>query len=164
MLKYTVEKWDKNQDKLRKHIEENMELYNTADYEDIIKMMLDVVFEQDEFSDDDPKLDTANITTIDNGDYQGTQLFVIPFDTYQPSEYEYLMTYIYYGSCSGCDTLQAIQFYSYNELTSNIEYREQFIDDMMKLCLDLARNIIVPYNTGWRYEDKFEHVEGYVED
>ena len=48
------------------------------------------------------------MTVIDDGDYQGTQIFIIPEDTYQPSVGDYVMTDTYYGSCSGCDTLQRI--------------------------------------------------------
>jgi hypothetical protein len=53
------------------------------------------------------------MTVIDDGDYQGTQIFIIPTDTYQPSVKDYVMTDTYYGSCSGCDTLQAISGYDY---------------------------------------------------
>lgn len=93
------------------------------------------------------KLDTDHITIIDNGDYQGTLLFVIPYDNYQPSECEHIMTYIDYGSCSGCDALEAIR------------YSETLVDDLMYICKDIVSNTIKPYNHGWRYSDMWEFVE-----
>lgn len=49
------------------------------------------------------------IHQIDDGDYQGTLIFVIGAGGYQPSRYWYVK--VGYGSCSGCDTLQAIRGY-----------------------------------------------------
>lgn len=74
------------------------------------------------------------MTVIDNGDYQGTQIFLIPMETYQPSVEDYVYTNTYYGSCSGCDTLQAIQSYDYNELPN-----EEQIKDYMTLALHLLQ-------------------------
>ena len=102
---------------------------------------------------DDKTWDVGNITEIDNGDYQGTLLYLIPRDTYQPSEYDYLMTYVNYGSCSGCDTLQAIQNYEKEEIT------EGQLKDFMSLCKDLICCMIKPYNCGWREEEEFLPVE-----
>lgn len=53
--------------------------------------------------------DSTNIVEIDHGDYQGTLIYVIPETGYSPDKYWYVR--IYYGSCSGCDTLQAINMY-----------------------------------------------------
>lgn len=47
-----------------------------------------------------------NIHVINDGDWSGTGIFIIPEkDVYQPGIEDYLMTHTYYGSCSGCDTL-----------------------------------------------------------
>ena len=75
------------------------------------------------------------ITIIDDGDYQGTQLFIIPFDCYRPSASEYLITHTYYGSCSGCDTLLGIQGYS-DELPS-----EEQVKEYMTLALHLVQKL-----------------------
>ena len=99
------------------------------------------------------KLDLEKITEIDNGDYQGTLLFLIPFDTYQPFEYEYLMTFVGYGSCSGCDTLQSIQHGYHQKLT------EGQVNDFMTLCKDILTNTIRPYNCGWREQEVFNQAE-----
>lgn len=50
--------------------------------------------------------DLTRIHEIDDGDYQGTLLFVVAAQGYQPSTY--WATKVSYGSCSGCDTLEAI--------------------------------------------------------
>jgi hypothetical protein len=54
-------------------------------------------------------LDPSRITEIDHGDYQGTLLFVIASNNYQPDTFWYVK--VSYGSCSACDTLQAILGY-----------------------------------------------------
>jgi hypothetical protein len=79
-------------------------------------------------------------------------LFVIPQKCYEPAEFEYLLTYVGYGSCSGCDTLQRIFGYGGENLT------EEQINDLMKLCKDILTNIVKPYNGGWRHENDFEQV------
>jgi hypothetical protein len=61
-------------------------------------------------SDEYDKPDPERIHEIDDGDYQGTLVYVIGGSGYQPSRYWYVK--VGYGSCSGCDTLQAICGYS----------------------------------------------------
>lgn len=51
-------------------------------------------------------LDKDRIHEIDDGEYQGTLAYLIAKKGYQPDGYWF--TKVYYGSCSGCDTLQAI--------------------------------------------------------
>lgn len=48
--------------------------------------------------------DPERIHQIDDGDYQGTLVFVIGAQGYQPSTY--WATSVGYGSCSGCDALE----------------------------------------------------------
>jgi hypothetical protein len=54
--------------------------------------------------------DPDRIHEIDDGDYQGYLLYAIGAQGYQPSTYWTVL--VGYGSCSGCDTLQAISSYS----------------------------------------------------
>lgn len=159
MLKFCIEQWDKNKDKLQKDIENNFAEYNNASYKDLVVKVVDVIFNDEDNNYYDEKFDSKNIIEIDNGDYQGTLLYIIPQDTYQPSESEYLMTYVGYGSCSGCDTLQAIQMWSYDDEDVEDGEKEQFTKDMMSLCLNLVQNTIKPYNYGWRKDDRFVVVE-----
>lgn len=156
MLKFCIEKWDKNKDRLRKDIESNLEEYNSNSYDYLVKKVVDLIF-NDEDGASWEEFDSANITEIDNGDCQGTLLYMIPRKTYQPSEYEYLMTYVGYGSCSGCDTLQAIQIWNIKDTSD--EEKDKFTEDMIGLCLDIVQNTIKPYNYGWRSDERFTVIE-----
>lgn len=55
------------------------------------------------------ELDHERVHEIDDGDYQGTLLYVIAAKGYQPRDYHFVK--VGYGSCSGCDTLQGIKDY-----------------------------------------------------
>ena len=104
------------------------------------------------------KYDTWNseeITVIDNGDYQGAQLFLFHKDTYQPSPADYMITFEYYGSCSGCDTLMAIQDWSYKQEPPT----EMQVRDYMALCLNLIQQMRFPYwEQGW-FDERDERKE-----
>ncbi len=83
--------------------------------------------------------DIDNITVINQGDYQGTLVYVIPEKTYQPDTYWYVK--IFYGSCSGCDTLQGICDYS-----DNVPNEEQ-LKDYETLCLHVIQKLRVMGDT-----------------
>lgn len=151
MLKIIRDRWDQNKEKLRDSLTSGND-FNSCDYLDLVKLSFEVVFNSGE-DKTSRRLSIEEITEIDNGDYQGTLLYLIPFKTYQPSESEYLMTYVGYGSCSGCDTLQAIQDYSDKPLT------EGQVSDFMTLCKDILTNTIKPYNNGWRENEDYNQVE-----
>lgn len=89
MLKYCRDKWYENKDKLEKALREANNL-NECEYKELVVMVVKHILNPGE--DDYNTYDSKNITVIDNGDYQGTQLFIIPMDTYQPDEYEYILT------------------------------------------------------------------------
>ncbi|EGT3640495.1 TPA: hypothetical protein ACP6IR_000056 [Clostridioides difficile] len=148
MIKYCKEKWIKNKTRLHEALLEsdfiNRDSY--CSYEDLVKLSVKHIL-NDNINEDD-EWDVDNISEIDNGDYQGTLLYLIPKKTYQPNEYEYLMTYVGYGSCSDCDTLINIQDSD----------SEDSIEDYMCLCKDIICNIIKPYNFGWREDDKYNVV------
>ena len=139
-------RWGMYKDELRKILSERTGL-NDCSYEDLVKITFETIYNSYEESDHD-KLDLDAITVIDNGDYQGTLLFVIPYKCYQPSESEHIMTYIGYGSCSGCDALEAAKDWSGIE-----KLTEQQISDFMNICKDLVCNAIKPYNNGWREDE-----------
>ena len=73
-------------------------------YEAIVRAVIEAITDDDHRFDPDPE----RIHRIDDGDYQGTQLFVIGRKGNQPSDYWFVK--VGYGSCSGCDTLQAIAY------------------------------------------------------
>jgi hypothetical protein len=145
MIKYCLKKWDENKDDLELALQRYSNI-NCCDYLDLVKLVVKNIL-GDEW-------DAEKITEIDDGDYQGTLLFLIPMKTYQPSEYEYLATFVSYGSCSGCDTLLAIQDYLDKPAT------EKQIKCFMALCKDLVANMRKPFNNGWRSEPEFEEVVG----
>ena len=158
MIKYCIEKWDKNKDLLRSALDNNKLLNHVLnkndddpleylEYKDLVKLTVMFIL------NDENEWDANKIKEIDDGDYQGTLLYLIPEDTYQPDSSEYLMTFVDYGSCSGCDTLQAIQCFL------DTKSRDKSIDDLMNLCKDLICNMIKPYNTGWRHDEKFDMIE-----
>lgn len=99
-----------------------------GEYMDIVKSVVEVI------SDDDYDVpDPGRIHQIDDGEYQGTLVFVIGAKGYQPSKYWYV--YVDYGSCSGCDTLQAIHEYS------DEPPNEGQINDYMTLALHIVQGI-----------------------
>ena len=140
MIKEFVERWNKYKGNLEEYFRNTkQEKYDS--YEEIVKLLFKEVINQEEING--YKFDIQNITIVDNGDYQGTQIFIIPLDSYQPDETEYIVTNTYYGSCSGCDTLQAISSYDYEELPN-----EDQIKDYMQLALNLLQKC------KWLYEEE----------
>lgn len=146
MVKYCVKKWNDNKDNLEKKLRK-VPGWNSCDYKDLLELIVDQILNNGE---EDGEWNTDAITEIDNGDYQGTILFLIPRNTYQPFEGDYLLTYVGYGSCSGCDTLLSIQDFNDELLT------DKQVKDFMMLCKDIVVNMILPYNTGWRHSDEFD--------
>jgi hypothetical protein len=149
LIVYALKKWNAHSKDLKKAISESVDNYSW-EYKDMIKLVVRHILNGGD--DDDLRWDENQITEIDNGDYQGTLLYVIPEDSYQPSEYQYLMTYVGYGSCSGCDTLQSIKDYGCEKPT------ESQVDQYMMLCKDIIQNLIKPYNIGWRDQEDFMEV------
>ncbi|MGX4591652.1 hypothetical protein ACWJU5_16230 [Clostridioides difficile] len=148
MIKYCKEKWIKNKTRLHEALLESDFINHDSycSYEDLVKLSVKYILNDN--TNEDDEWDVNNISEIDDGDFQGTLLYLIPKKIYQPSEREYLMTYVGYGSCSGCDTLIDIQ--DGNSKDS--------IEDYMYLCKDIICNIIKPYNSGWREDDKYNIV------
>lgn len=72
-------------------------------YEDIVDAIVRAINPDGDYDGPDP----SRIHTIDDGDYQGTIVFVIGAGGYQP--HRYWATTVSYGSCGGCDTLQGIR-------------------------------------------------------
>ena len=151
MIKYCLDKWNKNSEKLEEVLSKDKSL-NNRDYRYLVELVVKHILNDDDngFGEN---WDSDNITIIDDGHYQGTLLFAIPRDTYQPAEYEYLMTYVSYGSCSGCDALQSIQGWE-----SNVPPTTEQLKDYMTLCRDLVCNMVRPFKSGWREMPEFDTV------
>jgi hypothetical protein len=146
-MKIIRDRWNENQEKLEKVFEnKSREELENLRYKDLVTIAFDTIY-NDRKESHFTNVDTSKITQIDDGEYQGTLLFLLPFDTYQPHEGEYLMTYVGYGSCSYCDTLWGIQA---------LEDKEDMIRDYMCLCKDILAHAIKPYNDGWRNATAFD--------
>lgn len=76
--------------------------HHPASYETIVEAVVRTI--NPDGNSDGP--DLSRIHQINDGDYQGTLVFVIAAGGYQP--YEYWFVRVWYGSCSGCDSLEAI--------------------------------------------------------
>lgn len=151
MIKIMKTQWDKNKANLFKTLAARADL-GDCEYIDLVRETFEVIYNTD-LPEQLLPVDTSKITMIDNGDYQGTLLFALPFVTYQPAEFEYLMTYVGYGSCSGCDALLFAQSGVIGK-ANNAQ-----LSLFMNLCKDIAANTIRPYNVGWRADDDFGAAE-----
>lgn len=129
MEKQIVKQWDANKDKLAEYFRNTPQREYCGSYLEILKKVFELVLIDKEYMLD-------KITVVDDGDYQGTQIFLIPENTYQPSESEYYITSVSYGSCSGCDTLQAINGYSDDEKPD-----ENKVQEYMTLSLHLIQRM-----------------------
>lgn len=131
MLPDIIKQWEENKNKLEDYFRTTkQDQYD--EYEIIVKKIVEIIL-TDGYNGCD--YDVSKVTVVDNGDYQGTQIFLIPTNTYQPDIEDYLITHTYYGSCSGCDTLQGINGYSYELPT------EDQVKDYMTLALHLVQKM-----------------------
>ena len=96
-------------------------------YQDIVTAVVKWVLRHSEGWE---RPDPERIHLIDDGDYQGTLVFVIGAHGYQPSKYWAVK--VGYGSCSGCDTLEAIRF------EDDPEVRRK---DLMTLALHIVQGL-----------------------
>lgn len=128
MIKKFVDLWENHKSEVEAYIRKTPQS-EYDDYDALVKILIKYVINK---GDNEYYID--DLTVIDNGDYQGTQLFIIPRTTYQPDVDDYIMTHVYYGSCSGCDTLLRISGYN-----AGLPSDEQ-VNDYMSLLLHLLQN------------------------
>lgn len=144
MIKEFVQAWDSR----KSHLEDWFKKTKQQDlsYESILKGIIDNVINPG--IEEGKKWASENIHTIDDGDYQGSQLFIVPMDTYQPEPYEYFITYQDYGSCSGCDLLESIRGYS-SEFPGDTQIKQYM---MLALHLLQRCRYIVDNKSYWEEE------------
>ena len=101
-------------------------------YKDLVEFLFTLVINPavSEMSEFWNGFDIDKITEIDDGSYQGTLIYMIPRDTYQPDVRDYVYTSIYYGSCTVCDALQNAQS----------DEKESCIKEMMAISLHIIEN------------------------
>ena len=112
----------------KKDLEAVFSMEHPSSYMEVVKAVVQVISNGD-YGTPDPN----RIHEIDDGDYQGTLVYVIAETGYQPSTYWYVK--VAYGSCSGCDTLQAICGYD-NGAPSSAQ-----VSDYMTLALHVVQGL-----------------------
>lgn len=152
MLKYCTNKWFKNKHKLEDAIRKDENIYS-CNYGYLVELIVKYIL-NDEDAGWGELWNEKEISEIDNGDYQGTLLYLIPSKMYQPGPSNYLMTFAEYGSCSVCDTLEGIQSEHYGKKPT-----EEQVEDYMTLCLHLVQRMIKPYKGFYDNDEEFEEEE-----
>lgn len=122
MIKEYVKQWDENKHLLEEWFKNNI----PSSYEEIHEKLFELVLKPiDGWSE--WNLECKRV--IDDGHYQGTILFVMCPNRYQPSFDDYVFTYVNYGSCSGCDTFESIM----------CDSREKQLPQLMELALHMVQ-------------------------
>ena len=141
MIKQFIKAWDANKDKLKEYISTHP-IEDSSTYEQLLtslfKYVINPYFAQEA---DMNEYNLDKIHRIDDGDYQGTLVFLIPENVYQPMLIHYVMTGVEYGSCSYCDVLQGIIYGS--ELEDKPS--DGRTNSLMKLCLHMLQRCKIPY-------------------
>lgn len=137
MIKIIAENWNTG----KKYLKNALLKMNPANltYKTLVEEVVENIINRG--SNCECNYNVNNISCIDDGDYQGYLLFVIPRDTYQPNNEEYLMTYVGYGSCNVCDALLSAVGYSDEGWT------ETKINDVMNICLSICQHMICPWHS-----------------
>lgn len=131
MEKDIIERWEKGKENLRNWIKSH-EQKEYGSYEDLVIALIENALNYDVKSVDRISTD---IDISDHGDYQGTQIFLIHRECYQPSCGDYWIFDNYYGSCSGCDTLLSISQYDWGLPT------DEKVEEYMHLCLHIVQRM-----------------------
>jgi len=108
MNKIIINAWNSKQSEIKTAIQEMKR--EEFSYELLLKNALKIMqtaYEECYEECDGPSYE--RITRIDNGDYQGTLVFIVGGQCYQPAVDQHWVTSVCYGSCSGCDTMQGIK-------------------------------------------------------
>lgn len=92
-------------DEFIKYIESSEKIYSGFNfkYKDLLKKAVELINPDEK----DGLPDKDRMYEINDGEYEGTIVFVMAETGDQPSKYWYTM--VYYGSCSGCDALEAAE-------------------------------------------------------
>ena len=140
MIKEFVAAWEKGKDNIREEIKKR----RPRDYKTLVEIVVSEIAHQIDDEGIYYVPCAKRIHQIDDGHYQGTLVFVIGDSSYQPFTYWYCK--IRYGSCSACDTLQAIVMnygsYEGEELEDfMLVENERKLGDLMRLCLHIVQEL-----------------------
>ena len=130
-----IERWENGKENLRNYLATHPIKGNCQSYKELVKVLIEECLNYD--GCDFFNYFSSEFECIDDGDYQGTQIFVLHYDTYQPSATEYFVFDNSYGSCSGCDTLLGIIDYGdYDEVPAT-----DMVNGLMTLCLHMVQRM-----------------------
>lgn len=132
MEKEIIKRWECGKDNLQKYLSTHKIEGNCESYKDLVRVL---IVECLNYPPDCAKFST-DFVCVDDGHYQGTQLFILHYDLYQPDIEEYFMFDNDYGSCSGCDTLLSIIGYGLDSIPS-----PDMVKSLMTLCLHLVQRM-----------------------
>ncbi len=110
MIAEFVEKFDAGRETLKA----GFARAHPGSYWAIVKAVLGVIGGE---GYDEP--DPSTLVEIRSGDYQGNLLYVV-----SDNSGRFWSIKVYYGSCSGCDTLAAIRDYSIEEVPTDEQVRQ----------------------------------------
>ena len=131
MEEIIINQWDAHKRELKLFFETHL-MSDYDDYEKIFMLVIKLILNGEGNS--------MNISdkfyVIDDGNWQGTQLFICHEAVYQPEMENYYITDNYYGSCSGCDTLMGIIEYDEDKYPS-----EQQVKKFMQLALNMVQKM-----------------------
>lgn len=97
-------------------------------YKSLVKNVINILHDEEDIDSPDSDI----IHEINDGEYQGTLVYLIPINHYQPNNY-YLIK-IGYGSCSACDTLEKI-------IMDYDEEKDRAIKALMTLSLHIVQQM-----------------------
>jgi len=139
MIKEIVDKWDRNKPTIKCWFQTT----RPESYEDIVRKLFELVINDGVGGG----FNISDMTVIDNGEYRGSKIFIIPSDTYQPEVSDYLICDVCYGSCSMCDTLigirenSPINFFDEDDELQPTAPSDEQVSDYMTLALHIVQNL-----------------------
>lgn len=136
MEKEIIESWERGKENLRDYLSTHSIWDNCSSYNELVNVLIKECLNYST----DRKFSTK-FTCIDDGGYQGTQLFILHYDTCQPDVSHYYIFDNEYGSCSGCDTLLGIIRNDYDVIPD-----ENMVNQLMTLCLHMVQRMKCVYN------------------
>jgi hypothetical protein len=132
MIQEFVKAWEENKDLIQLKFEKKM----PGNYSEIVRAVIEILGDTNDCNAPDPE----RITVVEHGSYQGTLLFIIAGEDYSD---DFWYVKVGYGSCSGCDTLAAIESDGehYDEEGNPSLPNEGQVKDLMTLALHIVQGL-----------------------
>ena len=144
MIEHFVRQWHENKHKLKSFLEkdydqsEDKRFWGPSYIELHQKLFELVVTEPREIRTpfdqrwNNYSWDFNRFLVLDHGEYQGTMIFIMVPDVYQPNlDRDYYFTSVMYGSCSHCDTMAHVQ--------EVVDTKEEKIQALMLAALHMVQ-------------------------